>query len=156
VRTYQIAFLILLLTSSAILWKNRALERELNVPRADVHLLDLFATSGAQRGGGKPQPFAPPDSAGSLLFILHAPDLVEVYPRYDVDLRDVRGRVLWEAHHLPPRDYDTFNVEVRRSFLPGGAYTFRLYGMDRERSGRVLLASYRFEIPGRDGAGEAP
>jgi hypothetical protein len=152
---YQSALLVLLLlTSAATFWKNRALEKELNVPRADVHLLDLFAASNVERGGGNQNPIVPPppDSAGSLLFILHAPDLEEVDPPYDVDLRDAHtGRVLWEQSGLAPRTFDTFNVEMRRRFLPGGAYAFRLFGMGR--SGRMLLAIYRFELPG-DGSGK--
>jgi hypothetical protein len=150
VTVYRLAALVLLLTltSLALYLKSSQLKQELNAPRGDVDLVELFADS-VRRGGPEPEPLALPASAGSLLFILHFPEDLQVYPsyqRYDVALSDARTeRMLWEGHDLPPRRYRTFNVEVRRSSLREGVYVFRLYGV--QGAERLPLASYRFQLP---------
>lgn len=114
-------------------------------PRLNVAILDLEPTE-VLRGGEEPaaQRLELPPGAELVTLILH---LAGPPPEGPVDLEiiDVRGRVVWRGSGLRRTAYDTYQLAFEPGLLAPGRYRLRLLAPRRRGA---VLQEYRVELTG--------
>lgn len=100
-------------------------------PQLNTVVLEMMAFT--TRGEEPEAPDTVPLSTSAVTLALSAGD-VPSYPDYGVEVRDARGRTVWNGKGLKwDGGNGRFALPLPRGFLAPGSYTIEIFGLDGER-----------------------
>ena len=119
--------------------------REPMKPRANVFVIDLEPAGDAttRTQTSESQATRVPAGMDTIVFLLVQKDL-RPFDDHAIELRGVRGEILWQSAGLVSSPEGGFSVALPRSIVPVGGFEMRLYGVNG--SERELLAVYRTRV----------
>jgi hypothetical protein len=118
---------------------------ELSQPQLNVPIEDLDPRRVASRDGQQDSTRTIDVPAGARFFTLILNLAGESsHSRYEVEIKDQRGTLIWQAPGLQKTEFNTFTLALSRPLFPAGQYRIRLFGL---RGGhRELVEEYTVRI----------
>ena len=132
---YVLSVIVLLMIYPA--WKGLFLTPT-SVPRANVSFFSLDVARGRNR-------IDVPPYSEAIVVEFSVVEEEEVYERYEVEVVDRRGTVIWKERDLKRLgDFGTFAIGFDRDFLQEGSYVLTVHGSKKNKS--VPLEEFSFQI----------
>ena len=131
---YVLTVLVLLMAYPA--WKGVTLIPKFG-PRVNVSYFSLDVTRGKNR-------IDVPLYSEAFILEFSIPE-EEEYERYDVEITDYRGTVIWKERDLKRLgDFGTFSISFDRDVLEEGGYVLSVYGLRENKP--TTLENFPFQI----------